>query len=168
MEPADKPSKTRRKKEMHALQALGASLTDLTPDQLAEIDMPGELREAVVEARRITSHEARRRQIQYIGRLMRDVDPAPILAKLEEWHGQSRTATATMHAVERWRDRLLADESALTEFAGEHTGRDLQRLRSLIRTARAERAAGKPPRAFRELFREIRGLLEARSPVDAE
>jgi ribosome-associated protein len=168
MEPADKPSKTRRKKEMHALQMLGASLVELSAAQLAAIDMPEPLRDAVLEARRITSHEARRRQVQYIGRLMRDVDPAPIRAKLDEWHGQSLTATALMHAAERWRDRLLADEDALTAFAGEHSGRDLQRLRSLVRAARAEQAAGKPPRASRELFREIRGLLETRNSPDAE
>jgi ribosome-associated protein len=168
MDPSDKPSKTRRKKDMHALQALGASLVDLGPAQLAAIDMPQELREAVLEAGRITSHEGRRRQVQYIGRLMRDVDPAPIRAKLDEWQGQSRTATALMHAAERWRDRLLADEDALTAFAGEHSGRDLQRLRSLVRAARAEQAASKPPRASRELFREIRSLLEARNAPDAE
>jgi ribosome-associated protein len=168
MEPADKPSKTRRKKDMHALQALGASLVELSAAQLAAIEMPEQLREAVLEARRITSREGRRRQMQYIGRLMREVDPAPIRAKLDEWLGQSRTATALMHAVERWRDRLLADEDALTAFAGEHSARDLQRLRSLVRTARAEQAAGKPPRASRELYREIRSLLEAQHASDAE
>jgi ribosome-associated protein len=168
MEPADKPSKTRRKKDMHALQALGASLVELSAAQLAAIDMPEPLRDAVIEARRITSHEARRRQVQYIGRLMRDIDPTPIRAKLDEWQGQSRSATALLHAAERWRDRLLADEGALAAFSVEHSGRDLQRLRSLVRTARAEQAAGKPPRALRELFREIRGLLETRSSPDAE
>jgi len=161
MEHTDKPSKTHRKKEMHALQALGASLVDLTPAQIAAIDMPEPLREAVLEAKRITSHEGRRRQVQYIGRLMRDVDPAPIRAKLDEWSGQSRAATATMHAAERWRDRLLDDDDALTAFAADHPRSDLQRLRTLIRNVRAERAAGKPPRAFRELYREIRGVLEA-------
>ena len=168
MEHADKPSKTRRKKDMHALQALGASLVDLAPARIAEIEMPEALREAVLEAKRITSHEGRRRQVQYIGRLMRDVDPAPIRAKLDEWFGQSRAATAAMHAVERWRDRLLADDEALTAFAAHHPGTDLQRLRTLIRNARAERAAGKPPRSSRELFREIRGLLEVPGAADAE
>jgi ribosome-associated protein len=168
MEPADKPSKTRRKKDMHALQALGAALIDLAPARIAEINMPESLRDAVLEAKRIASHEGRRRQVQYIGRLMRDVDPAPIRAKLDEWSGQSRAATAAMHAVERWRERLLADDDALTAFAADHPGSELQRLRTLIRNARAELAAGKPPRAFRELFREIRRLLEVPNAVDAE
>ncbi|MCG6877466.1 MAG: DUF615 domain-containing protein [Betaproteobacteria bacterium] len=163
MEHADKPSKTHRKKEMHALQALGASLVDLTPAQIAAIDMPEPLREAVLEAKRITSHEGRRRQLQYIGRLMREVDPTPIRAKLDEWSGQSHAATATMHAAERWRERLLDDDGEVTAFAADYPGSDLQRLRTLIRNARAERSAGKPPRAFRELFREIRDVLTAPS-----
>lgn len=163
----DKPSKTRRKKEMHALQALGASLIDLAAAQILEIDMPESLRAAVLEAQRTRSHEGRRRQLQYIGRLMRDVDPAPIRAKIDEWRGQSREATATLHAVERWRDRLLADEDALTAFVDAHPDGDVPRLRALIRNARAELAASKPPRAYRELFREIRRLVAAPNAVDA-
>lgn len=168
MEHPDKPSKTRRKKDMHALQALGTSLIDLTPAQLAEIDLPDPLRAAVVEAKRIKSHEGLRRQVQFIGRLMRDVDPAPIRAKVDEWRGQSRAAIATMHAVERWRDRLLADDDALTAFAADRPGIDLQHLRSLIRNARADLAASRSPRAYRELFREIRRVLAAPNAGDAE
>ena len=106
MEDAERPSKTRRKKDMHELQALGERLVELSSAQLAQVDMPDDLRDAVLEARRITGREGRRRQLQYIGRLMRDIDPAPIRAKLDEWHGQSREATAQMHAIERWRERL--------------------------------------------------------------
>ena len=80
MEHTDKPSKTRRKKDVQALQALGASLVELSAAQIAEIEMPEQLREAVLEAKRITKHEGRRRQVQYIGRLMREVDPADRLA----------------------------------------------------------------------------------------
>jgi len=168
MEHADKPSKTRLKKDMHALQALGASLVELSAAQIAQIEMPEPLREAVLEAKRITKHEGRRRQMQYIGRLMRDVDPAPIRAKLEEWRGQSRAATAAMHAAERWRERLLADDDALTAFAADHPRSDLQHLRALIRSARAELAAERPPRAFRELFRALRDLLGAPDAVGTE
>jgi ribosome-associated protein len=164
---ADKPSKTRRKKDMHALQALGTSLIDLAPTQIAEIDLPESLRAAVLEAQRIKSHEGRRRQLQYIGRLMRDVDPAPIRAKIDAWRGQSREATATMHAIERWRDRLLADEDALTAFIDAHPDGDVPHLRALIRNARAELIASKPPRAYRELFREIRRLVATPNALDA-
>lgn len=167
-EDADKPSKTRRKKDMHALQALGASLVDLNSAQLSEIDMPEPLRAAILEAKRTRSHEGLRRQVQYIGRIMRDVDPEPIRAKIDAWRGLSLAAVATMHAAERWRERLLADDGALTEFADDHPGSNVQHLRALIRNVRAELAASKPPRNYRALYREIRSLLDAPNAADAE
>jgi len=156
------PSKTQRKQEMHALQALGERLAALNDEQLATVDLPEPLRAAVVEARRIRSREAHRRQLQYIGRLMRAVDPAPIRAQLEAWDGQSRAATAAQHRAERWRTRLLDDDVALTDFAREHPRADLQRLRACVREARKERVAGKDPRHFRELFRLIRAAADTR------
>jgi ribosome-associated protein len=159
---AERPSKTRRKKDMHALQALGETLVELSSAQLAEVEMPDDLRDAVLEARRINGHEGRRRQLQYIGRLMRDVDPAPIRAKLDEWRGQSREATAHMHAIERWRDRLIENDAALTDFANEHPGADLQALRAMIRETRRERAAERPPKHFRELYRLLRDAMQAK------
>lgn len=157
------PSKTQRKQEMHALQALGERLVALNDAQLATVDLPEPLRGAVVEARRIRSREAHRRQLQYIGRLMRAVDPAPIRAQLEAWDGQSRAATAAQHRAERWRTRLLDDDAALTDFAREHPRADLQRLRACVREARKERVAGKDPRHFRELFRLIRAAADPRA-----
>ncbi len=165
MQDADRPSKTRRKKDMHALQSLGESLVELSAAQLAQVEMPEDLRDAVLEAKRITGHEAKRRQMQYIGRLMRDVDPAPIRAKLDEWRGQSREATAQLHSVERWRDRLIEDDGALTDFAREHPGADLQALRTAIRETRRERATDRPPKHFRELFRLVREALQDTPPV---
>jgi ribosome-associated protein len=159
---AERPSKTRRKKDMHALQALGETLVELSSAQLAEVEMPEDLRDAVLEARRITGHEGRRRQMQYIGRLMRDIDPAPIRARIDAWRGQSREATAQMHAIERWRERLIENDAALTEFANEHPGADLQALRTLIRETRRERAAERPPRHFRDLFRLLRDAMQAK------
>ena len=81
----DAPSKTRRKHDMHALQALGVALVALDPKRLATLALPEQLAEAIAFARRVRQHEARRRQMQYIGRLMRDVDPAPLRAALEAW-----------------------------------------------------------------------------------
>ena len=157
----DRPSKTQRKKDMHALQSLGEELVELKADRLAAVDLPEELRDAVQEARRITSHEGRRRQLQYIGRLMREVDPEPIRAKLAGWAGQSREATAREHEIAAWRDRLIEDDGAFTEFSSRCPGADLQHLRTLARHARADRGAGRPPRHYRELFRELRAALEA-------
>ena len=105
------------------------------------------LLKAVLDAQRINSHEARRRQIQYIGKVMRKVDPEPVRAALAAVDGQSAAARAQQRRLESWRERLIGDDQALTAFAGEHAGADLQALRTLIRNARKEIAEGKPPRA---------------------
>ena len=160
----ERPSKTQRKKEMHELQALGERLVALNAEQLEAVQLPEDLHAAVAEAARLSGkharHEARRRQMQYIGRLMREVDPAPIRDKLAAWDGVSKEHSAKLHLIERWRDHLLEDEAALEEFMREHPGADSQRLRSLIRGAAAERDAARPPKAFRELFRLLRDILQ--------
>ena len=145
---------------MHELQSLGARLVEISAERLAEVDLPDDLREAVLEARRISAREARRRQLQYIGRLMREVDPAPIRAKFDEWEGKSAAHTAQHRLAEEWRERLLANEGAMTEFAQAVPGADLQALRALLRDVRREQASGQPPRRFRELFRMIRAQLD--------
>jgi ribosome-associated protein len=149
-------SKTRRKQQMLALQALGAALVELSESQIAELTLESELREAVLDAKRMRTHEARRRQLQYIGRLMRELDAEPIRAQLAAIHGQSAEESARHRRLEAWRERLLADEAALTEFATEHPGADLQKLRTLIRSVRKDREDNKAPRAYRELFRCIK------------
>jgi ribosome-associated protein len=149
-------SKTRRKREMTELQALGAALVDLPEAQLARVQLDDALREAVLEARRIRSHEARRRQLQYIGRLMRGLDPEPIRAQLAAIEGGSAQAAAAHRRLEAWRARLLEDDEALTAYAAEHPGADLQTLRAVIRNSRKEKKEGKPPRAYRELFRLLK------------
>lgn len=159
-------SKTRKKREMHELQALGAALARLSDSQLASIEIPHNLREALLEARRIKSHEAKRRQMQYIGRLMRDIDPAPIRSRLAEVEGSSAQATARHRRLATWRERLIGDDEALTAFAAEHPGADLQALRSLIRNARKEASLGRPPRAYRELFRVLKAI-ESSTPVQS-
>jgi ribosome-associated protein len=151
-------SKTRRKKEMHELQALGAALVELPESQLAVMRIADELREAVLEAKRIRAHEGRRRQLQYIGRLMRDVDAAPIRAQLEALTGHSAQEAARHRRLEALREKLLADDEALTAYISEHAGADLQGLRTLIRNARREQKEGRAPRAFRELFRVLKAL----------
>ena len=149
-------SKTKRKQEMTDLQKLGAKLVELPEAQIADMPMDEQLRDAVFEAKRIKSHEAKRRQLQYIGRLMRDVDPAPLRDALEAIVGHSAQAAAQHRRLEAWRERLLADDDALTAFAAEHPGADLQALRTLIRNTRKEQKEARPPRAYRELFRLIK------------
>jgi len=149
-------SKTRKKAQMHALQKLGIELVDLSKERLAAMQLPETLVEAVREAQRITAHEGRRRQMQYIGRLMREIEPAPIQERLDAWRGQSKAEVARQHGMERLRDKLIADDSALTEFAQKHPDVDLQALRNLIRNARKEASEGRPPKSYREIFKIIR------------
>lgn len=160
-------SKTKRKQAMHALQDIGKELVKLPAGRLEKLALPDELRQAVEDCRRFTKHEAIRRQLQYIGRLMRSVDEAPIARQLAAWRGESDEEKARLHRVERWRDRLIADDSALTDFVRGVPGVDTTRLRQLVRQAREEAAQGKPPRSSRALFRFVREHLEA-GAVDKE
>lgn len=143
---------------MLELQSLGAALVALPEAQVSGMRLESRLLEAVLEAKRVKSHEARRRQLQYIGRLMRAVDPEPIRAQLAAVEGSSAQAAAAHRRLEAWRERLLSDDTALTSFAAEHPDADLQEIRALIRNARREQKDGKPPRAYRELFRALKAL----------
>jgi len=153
------PSKTKIKKQMHDLRDLGEELTELGKDQIAQLDIPETLRDAIREMSRIKSFGARRRQLQYIGKLMRDVDTAPIIAKLNTWKGISQQHIGYMHQLERWRERLLEGDSALTELLTAYPETDVQRLRTLIRNTLKEREAGKPAKNFRELFQVLRETI---------
>ncbi|MCA3071413.1 MAG: DUF615 domain-containing protein [Rhodocyclaceae bacterium] len=163
------PSKTRLKQAAHDLQALGARLVDLPKDRLQGLGLPETLYDAVRECQSITRHEARRRQLQYIGRLMRDIDPAAIEAQFSIWDGTSAAEVALQHSIERWRDRLMDDAtaaSALTELAAAHPGCDVQQLRTLMRNARREFAQKRPPRSHRELFRALRAIIATPAASD--
>jgi ribosome-associated protein len=163
--PAERPSKSQRKRDVHALQKLGTELVALNAAQLAQFELPERLAEAVAEAQRIRDFEGRRRQMQFIGKLMREVEPEPIRARLDRLRGVARESTAAQHQVEHWRERLLdVNDDALTEFAAAHPQADLQRLRTLISSVRRDRANGHPPKHYRELFRALR---EAMAPVAA-
>lgn len=155
----DVPSKTQRKKDMHALQEIGEQLVELDQKKLIEFNLPEILIDAINLARPMTKHGARRRQMQYIGRLMREVDMQPIQEKLNSWQQVSVHQTARLHQLERWRERLLSDENALTEFAQKYPAADLQHLRLLIRNAQKEKAADKPPKSFRLLFQALQATI---------
>ena len=144
---------------MGALQDLGEALLEVNPARLAELELPERLVDALDAARHITRHEARRRQLQFIGRLMRDVDPGPIRARLAQWADAPNAEKARLHAVEHWRERLLAESQALDQLCGERPVADRDRLAALIERTRAERAHGQPPRAYRELYRALNRLF---------
>ena len=163
------PSKSQLKREMTALQDLGAELVALSKERLAKIDMPERLRDALLDAQRFTKHEAKRRLMQYIGKIMRDIDTAPLQAAMDEIKGVSDAANIRQHRLENLRTRLMEDETKFSELARDYPAADIQHLRQLRRNALKEAQQGKPPRAYRELFRELRALEStgaADSPAD--
>ena len=167
-----RPSKTRLKQEAHDLQALGRELSELPDDRLAAIDMPEALREAILTFRRTKSHEGRRRQLQYVGKQMRAADAEPLREAVAAYKLGSAKDTLRLHETERWRDELVANDEALTRWTQQFPQSDLQRLRSLIRSARKD-AASTPEqrsgRGYRELFQFIKPwLIEAEADDESE
>ena len=160
MEEDDFISKTRRKRQMKDLQDVGAALVRLSREQLARIEMPENLREAIMECKRFTKHEAVRRQMQYIGRIMRDIDAGPIAAQLAEIEAPSKRQTALFHVAERWRADLMQEPDAIARFVKEFPEADPHRLRSLAEEAREEKRGAKPLRRYRELFHVLNALLQ--------
>lgn len=160
----ERPSKSQRKREMTALQKTGEQLVNESADRIKRTPMPENLREAILECQRIRNHEGRRRQLQYIGKIMRSLDEeaiATINRTIESWRGQSKADTLLMHALENQREKLLADERALTEFLHKYPQADIQQLRTLIRNAKKETAANKPPKAYREIYRLLKQIMTA-------
>jgi ribosome-associated protein len=160
VEERDFISKTRRKRQMKELQDMGAALVKLSDEQLARLEMPERLREAVRECKRFTKHEAVRRQMQYIGRIMREYDTGPIVSQLSAIEAPTRRQAALFHAAERWRQEMLADPAAIDGFLREYPEADAHALRGLVAAAREEREAERAPRQFRELFHWLNALIQ--------
>ena len=156
---AGRPSKTRLKQQAHELQDLGEALTALPAERLDTLPLDESLRDALHEWHRTRSHEGRRRQMQYIGRLMRKAEVEPIREAVAAAQlGRARDALA-LHRAERWRTELLASDEAATRWLDAHPGADAQRLRTLVRNARKDAAQDpgvRSGRAYRELFQFIR------------
>lgn len=144
---------------MDELQALGEELVELSTDRVKKIDIPENLRDAVREAQRMTRpDEAKRRQMQYIGKIMRSVDVEPIRTALALVRGESASETAKLHRLERLRTEFIADEKVLHEIATLYPSIDLQHLRSLRRSALKEQEQNKPPRSYRAIFQLLKEL----------
>lgn len=168
-------SKTDLKRESDELQDLGEALLTLRADLLARLDLSETLLGALNDAKRITNFEGRRRQMQYIGKLMRKLDEATVSAAqqaLDEQANGSVKDTALLHEAEDWRARMIADDGAVGAWIETHAGTDVQQLRALVRQARKDLQTGKPgeaPRqgkAFRELFQLVRTQLAAHGDAD--
>jgi len=154
-----RPSKTQLKQQMHELQQLGHALAQLPPDRLRSLQLPERLHEAIDEFRRTRSHEGRRRQLQFIGKLMRGVDAEPLRGAVAAERLGPATQALQLHEAERWRVELAGDDGALTRWSSAHPASDLRRLRALVHAARGEAAL--PPsqrhgRAWRELFQFVK------------
>ena len=162
--PDDEKSKSQLKREMTALQELGEVLVELSAHELERIPLPEKLYDAVVAARGMSQRGARKRQLQYIGKVMRDVDAEPIRERLAELQSRSRQSASRQHHLERLRDLLLTEgDAAMDEVLQTFPGADRTHLRQLMREAHKETLNNKPPHAARALFRYLRDLQEQQS-----
>ncbi|MEO3877379.1 ribosome biogenesis factor YjgA [Rheinheimera fenheensis] len=153
-------SKSQVKREMHELQKLGEELVALSAAARAKVPLDDELKDALQLADKLgNKREALRRHIQFIGRLMRSRDLEPIEQALAILRNTNQAATRQFHKVEHWRDKLLSDNDALTEFIAAYPDVDVQQLRQLIRNAKREQEKQQPPKYFRELFQLIKPLI---------
>lgn len=161
---SEAPSKSQLKREAQAVQALGKDLVELPEARytavMARLDLPETLREAIDACRRIRARGGRKRQLQYIGKLLRGIDAEPLRNALEDLAGKDRAETATLHRIERWRERLIAEgDTALTQLLDEYPAAERQSLRRLMMKAHKELEAGQPPVAARALFRMLREIV---------
>lgn len=161
-------SKTKLKAEADAQQELGVRLSELPKDKLLKLDLPEDVLTAVLDTKKITANGAIRRHRQYLGRLMREIDNAPILEQLARWDGKHTAENAYFHGLERWRDRMIADSNVLAEFVTLYPKVDIQQLRTLIRNAQKELAAAKPPKSSRELFKRLREITATEADAATE
>ena len=151
-------SKSQRKRDALALQALADALVRLSAKELDGVPLPDELRDAVVSARAL-SRGAYRRQVRYLGRLLRDAEADPIKRAVDALRNTSHEDKARLRRLERWRERLMEEgDAAVAELLDAYPDADAQQLRQLLRNAQKERAAGRPPRSLRQLFRFLREL----------
>ena len=166
----DRPSKSELKRQSNELQKLGEQLVDAPRDRVKRVPMPEDVRDVILETQTITNHEGRRRALQFVGKKMRTLDEeevAVIQRTIDSWKGASKAETAALHALERRREKLLADDKALTALLEENPELDVQHLRTLIRNARKEVAENKPPKAYREIFQILKDLGKKKK-ADAE
>jgi ribosome-associated protein len=159
----DRPSKSARKRDAHDLQSLGQALVELPPDRLAALPISDSLRSAIDEFRRTRSHEGRRRQMQLIGKLMRNEEVEPLREAVADYKlGGARDALA-LHQAERWRVELVAGDEAVDRWMAAYPESDRQQLRALVRNARKDATLApeqRHGRAWRELFQWIKPQLK--------
>lgn len=159
-EGARRPSRSEKRRVGEAAFDLGKALVELAPQKLEKLPLPEDIGDAVREARRIRSHAAKKRQMQYLARLLRQSDEVDAIREgYERLRDLDRKGTLEFQRLERWRARLIEEgEAALDELCERHPSADRERLRALVEETRREAAQGRAPRAFRALFRELKEL----------
>jgi len=156
-------SRSQRKREVEALQDIGTKMIGLRPDQLKRMPIDETLYDAIVEAKRLSSRNALKRQMQYIGKLMRHQDGEAIQIQLDRFDSTSDAHNQIFHKLEKWRDRLIADESGMLDLViNEYATIEVQHLRQLVRNAQKEREEEKGAAASRKLFKYLRQLEESK------
>ncbi len=163
------PSRNELKQQMQDLQELGEAVASLPVDRLDKLKIDERLRDAIDELRRTRSFEGKRRQIQYIGKLMKHENPEPLREAVASYRVGSATDTLALHQAEYWRDQLLAGDDALANWVKEYPETDVQQLRSLVRAARKEKLepGERRGRAFRDLFKLVKEQMQTVSGADA-
>lgn len=168
-EESEYKSKTQIKREMEALQALGELLLDVPPGVYKKMPIPEELDDALQTIKKIKSHSARRRQLQYIGKVMRQIDAAPIQAAVDEWRNGHKKLAREFHKLEQLRDDLLDNKNGVLQTViNDHPECDIQHLRQLIRMAQQERKQEKPPKNYRKLFQLLKSLYQPEADNDTQ
>lgn len=168
------PSKTQLKAEADEKQALGEALLTLRADLMARLDLPDKLIDAIADAKKISSFEGKRRQMQFIGKLMRPLDPEPIREAINEQLNGSAQLTLALHLAEQWRDKLVAEDDALGAWLVEYPATDSQQLRALVRQARKDAKPEKPGEAprhgksYREIFQMVKEEMKAKAEGGSE
>ncbi len=162
-------SKSQLKRESEDLKDLGETLISMSPAERSKVPLSESILSAIELAQRISSHGARRRQIQYLGKLLRETDAEPIRAAVDAIRQSGTQSTAHLHRLERWRERMIAEgDPALSEFVESFPDADRSRLRQLVRAAKKELDEQKPPRSARLLFRYLREICAQGTSIDPD
>lgn len=160
------PSKSQRKRDAHAVKDLGETLVNLEASQLTKFDLPEFIVNVINETRRIKKHGARKRQIMYLGKQLRQLDTDVLMQQLEKLQRPHLEDTALLHQIERWRDRLLQEgQEAITDFFNQHPQADRQQLRQLVRNSQQQAQQQAAPKSARQLFKYIREVLMSQDDV---
>jgi len=155
----EEKSKSQLKREATALKKLGIQLTELSEESLKQLSLPEKLFHAILDAKKIHQHGGRKRQLQYIGKVMRQIDPEPIEQALLKVKQQHKRDTNRFHQLESWRDQLIQNApNIMDELVIQFPSIDRQHIRQLIRNAQQEEKQQKPPKSSRALFKYLKEL----------